>query len=114
MLLGVGVCSIAGAVKDTYGIVPVYDGSVIVPMYFSTSCGTTCTNEEIWGGTPYPYLQSNVETVNKESIDLSSEDAFIQFIKDSNGYDIIDKDMLKNNDFEGIAKLAKKYVEALV
>ena len=81
------------AVKDTYGIVPVYDGSVIVPMYFSTSCGTTCTNEEIWGGTPYPYLQSNVETVNKESIDLSSEDAFIQFIKDSNGYDIIDKDM---------------------
>lgn len=81
------------AVKDTYGIVPVYDGAVIVPMYFSTSCGTTCTNEEIWGGTPYPYLVSNVETVNKESIDLSEEETFIQFMDDSLGYDIIDKDM---------------------
>ncbi|MBE6731249.1 MAG: bifunctional 4-hydroxy-2-oxoglutarate aldolase/2-dehydro-3-deoxy-phosphogluconate aldolase [Ruminococcaceae bacterium] len=30
------------------------------------------------------------------------------------GTNIIDKDMLKNNDFEGIAKLAKKYVEAIV
>lgn len=81
------------AVKDTYGIVPAYDGAVIVPMYFSTSGGTTCTNEEIWGGTPYPYLQSNVETVDKETIDLSEEEAFVQFIADSQGYDIIDKDM---------------------
>ncbi len=81
------------AVKDTYGLVPIYDGALIVPLYFSTSCGMTCTNDEIWGGSAYSYLTSNVETVNKENIDLSDEENFIQFIKDSGGYDIIDKDM---------------------
>lgn len=81
------------AVKDTYGLVPTYNGSVIVPLYFSTSCGTTCTNEEIWGGTAYPYLESNVENVEKSSIDLSDEETFKDFIDDSNGYDVIDKDI---------------------
>lgn len=81
------------AVKDTYGLVPTYNGELIVPLYFSTSCGTTCTNEEIWGGSAYPYLESNVENFEKNSIDLSEEEAFRQFIYDSAGYDIIDKDM---------------------
>lgn len=81
------------AVKDTYGMVPVYDGTVIVPLYFSTSCGTTCTNEEIWGGNAHPYLQSNVETLIKQSIDLSDEERFQKFMADSMGYDVIDKDM---------------------
>lgn len=81
------------AVKDTYGIVPTYDGRVIVPMYFSTSGGMTCTNEEIWGGSAYPYLESNVETIEKNKLDLSSEEAFRQFMDDSMGYDVIDKDM---------------------
>lgn len=81
------------AVKDTYGMVPVYDGTVIVPLYFSTSCGTTCTNEEIWGGNAQPYLQSNVETLIKQSIDLSDEERFQAFMADSMGYDVIDKDM---------------------
>lgn len=81
------------AVKDTYGMVPVYNGTVIVPLYFSTSCGTTCTNEEIWSGSAYPYLQSNVETLAKQKIDLSEEERFEQFMSDSLGYDVIDKDM---------------------
>ena len=81
------------AVKDTYGLVPVYKDEVIVPLYFSTSCGTTCTNEEIWGGAAYPYLESNVENVEKNRIDLSEEENFIKFIDDSYGYNIIDKDM---------------------
>lgn len=81
------------AVKDTYGIVPVYDETVIVPLHFSTSCGTTCTNEEIWGGSAYPYLQSNVETLIKQKPDLSGEEEFERFMADSMGYDIIDKDM---------------------
>ena len=81
------------AVKDTYGIVPVYEENVIVPFYFSTSCGVTCTNEEIWGGSAYPYLESNLETLNKDDVDLSVEEDFIKFIKDGVDYDIIDKDM---------------------
>ena len=81
------------AVKDTYNIVPVYDGTVIVPLTFSTSCGMTCTNEEIWGGSAYPYLESNVETMEKETIDLSAEEDFISFMEDSMGYDTIEKDL---------------------
>ncbi len=81
------------AVKDTYGVVPIYDGKVIVPLTFSTSCGVTCTNEDIWGGTAYPYLESNVETFVKESIDLSVEEDFIKFMEDSMGYNTIEKDM---------------------
>ncbi len=81
------------AVKDTYGIVPTYDGSVIVPLHFSTSGGMTCTNEEIWGGSAYPYLESNVETIEKNKLDLSGEEDFRQFIDDSMDYDVIDKDM---------------------
>lgn len=81
------------AVKATYGMVPVYEGNVIVPFYFSTSGGMTCTNSDIWGGSDYGYLESNLETVNRDKKDLSNEDDFRQFISDSMGYDIIDKDM---------------------
>lgn len=81
------------AVKDTYGIVPVYNDVLIVPLYFSTSCGTTCTNVEVWGGAAYPYFQANLETHEKQNIDLSDEESFKQFMTDSMGYDIIDDDM---------------------
>lgn len=81
------------AVDETYGIVPIYDGKVIFPLYFSTSCGMTCTNSEVWGGTPYPYFTSNVEDMEKSDLDLSDEDTFVQFIEDSLGYDTIEKDL---------------------
>lgn len=81
------------AVKDTYNIVPVYEGTVIVPLIFSTSCGMTCTNEEIWGGSAYPYLVSNLETMEKQTLDLSSEEDFISFMEDSMGYDTIEKNL---------------------
>ncbi len=81
------------AVDETYGIVPVYDGEVIFPLYFSTSCGMTCTNSEVWGGTPYPYFTSNVEDMEKSQLDLSEEDTFVQFMEDSLGYDTIEKNL---------------------
>lgn len=80
------------AVKDTYGLVPTYRGTLIVPMTFHTSFGTTCTNAEIWGGDAYAYLESNVENLKKDKIDLSKEEDFIAFLNDSEQYDIIDKD----------------------
>ncbi|MDE5873417.1 MAG: SpoIID/LytB domain-containing protein, partial [Lachnospiraceae bacterium] len=81
------------AVDETYGIVPIYDGKVIFPLYFSTSCGMTCTNSEVWGGTPYPYFTSNVEDLEKSELDLSDENTFVQFMEDSLGYDTIEKDL---------------------
>ncbi|MDO5126800.1 MAG: SpoIID/LytB domain-containing protein [Eubacteriales bacterium] len=80
------------AVKDTYGIVPTYEDTVILPLYFSTSSGMTCTNAEIWGGTAYEYLESNLETIDKEEADISDEDMFREFMDNSLGFDIIDKD----------------------
>lgn len=81
------------AVDETYGIVPIYDGEVVFPLYFSTSCGMTCTNSEVWGGTSYPYFTSNVEDMEKSELDLSDEDTFMQFMEDSLGYDTIEKDL---------------------
>lgn len=80
------------AVKDTYGLVPTYHGTLIVPMTFNTSFGTTCTNAEIWGGDAYSYLESNVENLDKTRIDLSEEKDFEAFLTDSEAYNIIDKD----------------------
>lgn len=80
------------AVKDTYGLVPTYHGTLIVPMTFNTSFGTTCTNAEIWGGDAYSYLESNVENLDKDKIDLSDEADFEAFLTDSDAYTIIDKD----------------------
>jgi stage II sporulation protein D len=80
-------------VKDTYGIVPVYEDEVITPFYFSTSAGITCTNDDIWGGTAYGYLTSHVESLKKQQIDLSEESAFRSFLEDSNGYDTLEKDL---------------------
>ena len=80
------------AVKDTYGLVPTYHGTLIVPMTFNTSFGTTCTNAEIWGGDAYSYLESNVENLDKTKIDLSDETDFEAFLTDSGAYTIIDKD----------------------
>ncbi len=81
------------AVKDTYGIVTKYNGAVTVSLYFSTSCGVTCTNEEIWGGNAHPYLKTNVETESKKEIDLSSEEQFRKFMDNSLGYDTIEKEL---------------------
>lgn len=80
------------AVKDTYGLVPTYRGTLIVPMTFNTSFGTTCTNAEIWGGDAYSYLESNVENLDKDKINLSDEADFEAFLTDSDAYNIIDKD----------------------
>lgn len=81
------------AVKDTYGMICTYDDKAIVPLYFSTSCGVTCTNEEIWGGTAYNYLKTNIENLDKSFIELDDEDAFKAFIDSPEQYDMIEKDL---------------------
>lgn len=81
------------AVRDTYGMVPSYEGDIIVPFYYSTSSGMSCTNEDVWGGSAYPYLKAHVQDIDKSELDLSDENAFVDFIDNSLGYDVIEKEM---------------------
>ncbi len=74
------------AVKDTYGMVPFYNGEVIQAYFFSTSCGVTCTNADVWDGEALPYLTDKLENEQGGAFDFSDEAAFRSFIDDSSAY----------------------------
>ncbi len=80
------------AVKDTYGMVPFYNGEVIEAYFFSTSCGTTSNNSDVWDGEPLPYLTDKLECDNGPDVDFSEEAAFQDFMTDSSGYNTYEKD----------------------
>lgn len=80
------------AVKDTYGMVPFYDGKVIEAFFFSTSCGTTCTNSDVWDGEPLPYLTDKLEHDGDTTVDFTDEMTFRAFIDDSSAYNTYEKD----------------------
>lgn len=80
------------AVKDTYGIVPSYNESIILPLRYSASWGVASTNDEIWGGKPYEYLQCYIETAEKKMTNLSNEEDFRSFMANSMDYDVLEKD----------------------
>ena len=48
------------AVQSTSGIVPTYNGEIINAVYFSTSCGTTTTSDQVWGGS-MPYTCTRIQ-----------------------------------------------------
>lgn len=77
-------------VEETLGEVLMYHGEVISTYYFSTSCGYTTDNSS-WGANPIstPYLESKPVTVTNERKELSKEEQFEQFIKqtDSMAYE---------------------------
>ena len=69
------------AVKETCGEVAVYEDSVIDAYYYSTSCGVT-TDAGIWDcAEEKPYISSHTVNENREYLDLTSEEAFNEFIK---------------------------------
>lgn len=80
------------AVKDTYGMVPFYNGEVIEAYFFSTSCGTTCNNSDVWDGTPLPYLTDKLECEDAVEFDFSDETAFQNFIDDSSAYNAYEQE----------------------
>lgn len=49
------------AVNATAGEIRTYRGRVAQTFFFSTSGGRTAANEDVWGGTPVPYLRSVVD-----------------------------------------------------
>lgn len=50
--------AITKAVKATENIIATYNGKCINALYFSNSGGNTEAIENVWGGSPYPYLKS--------------------------------------------------------
>lgn len=76
------------AVRETYGEVAAYDGNPITTYYYSTSCGHTSDNS-VWGGNPdsCPYLKATTVNPDRESTDLSSEEAFAEFISNTDETD---------------------------
>ncbi len=69
------------AVDETKGKVLKYAGEVATAYYFSTSCGYT-TNETIWlnGTTENAYISGKLLNDSMEKLDLTSEEAFREFI----------------------------------
>ena len=50
------------AVDDTNGEVTIHSGQPIQALYSSSSGGHTENNENVWGGTPFPYLRGVKDT----------------------------------------------------
>ncbi len=80
------------AVQETAGRVLTYDGDVITAYYSSTTCGSS-TDTRIWGSTPeqYPYLIGRMLSLEEDQPDLTDEETFRQFIKDTE-YETFDTD----------------------
>lgn len=71
------------AVKETYGQILKYHGTIITAYYFSTSCGHTANANEVWNSaTKVPYLMGSFQGEKQDKeLDLSKEDDFRTFIK---------------------------------
>lgn len=72
------------AVQETAGRVLTYDGDVITAYYSSTTCGSS-TDTKIWGTSPveYPYLIGRMLSLEENQPDLTDEETFRSFIKDT-------------------------------
>lgn len=79
------------AVNETKGLIVVYKGSIANTLFHASSSGMTESVEEVWSGSPVPYLQS---------VESSGEEA-------SKGY--ITSKSLKME--EMLDKLRKKYTD---
>lgn len=78
------------AVQSTYGQLLFWNGEAIEAFYFSTSCGHT-TDGSVWGsaGAALPYLQAVELRERRETLDLTDNETFDEFIrnKDIPSYD---------------------------
>jgi SpoIID/LytB domain protein len=57
------------AVNDTNGRVAIFNGQAIQALYSSSSGGHTEDNENVWGGTPLPYLRGVKD--NPDAVDAN-------------------------------------------
>jgi len=76
------------AVNATAGEVVIYDGATIKTFYSSSNGGASENNEDVWGGTPLPYLRSvpdewsadpNVNPLANWSVEVAGADLANEF-----------------------------------
>lgn len=80
------------AVQQTAGLVPTYNGEIINAVYFSTSCGTTCTSEPVWGGI-MAYTCARIQNTALDVPHFSDETAFRDFMDGRTDTDVVERDM---------------------
>lgn len=76
------------AVRETYGQVISYNGNIISAYYYSTSCGTS-SDISIWNSNTagMPFLVTKSIDSDGQYVDLSEEDVFKEYIKNSDSKD---------------------------
>ena len=67
---------IESAVKSTENIVITYQGTIINPVFHSSSGGRTENSEDVWGGAAVPYLKSVPSSGEESSPDYKSTTSF--------------------------------------
>ena len=80
------------AVDDTKGLLAMYNGEIIDAYFYASSCGVTAGGE-VWSesGGECEYLKAVELNEQNQSVDLSSENVFADYIDNENGdnYDSI-------------------------
>ena len=76
------------AVKATYGEVLKCGDEIANTYFFATSCGSTA-DSAIWGGNPLPYIQGKLLSQDGNTLDLTNNEVFSEFIKEE--YESFDK-----------------------
>jgi SpoIID/LytB domain protein len=78
------------AIAETSGLVLTYNNRVIDALYSSTTGGITANYNDIWDGTPRPYLQSVLDTANRNenqrSTDISDPKNLKTFLARQDGF----------------------------
>lgn len=80
------------AVQETTGIVPTYNGEIINAVYFSTSCGTTTTSDQVWGGS-MPYTCTRIQNTSLDIPYFSDEAAFRDFMDGKTDTDVVERNV---------------------
>lgn len=80
------------AVRATEGLVPTYNGELINPVYFSTSCGTTVTSDQVWGGT-MAFTCTRIQNTALDVPHFSDEAAFRDFMDGITDTDVVERNM---------------------
>ncbi len=78
------------AISDTSGLVLTYNNRVIDALYSSTTGGITANYNDLWDGTPRPYLQSLLDLANRpenqRSADISDDKNLKAFLDRQEGF----------------------------
>jgi stage II sporulation protein D len=81
------------AVDDTCGQVLYYGDELVTTYFFSTSCGYTSNVADVWSSRTSPaYLTGGLQAESEETLDLSKEKRFRQFIDDVDAYDFYEQE----------------------